>query len=128
MVLKNILACKNSSKPLLCGDLLGLHSLVEDEEGLKHPADDANHKVPGEHSIFPFLEKPIIKVSVEHSKFSFMEVVINKVFVEHSTFPYLEDAIDKVSVEHSKFPFLEKVINSVSVEHSVFPFGEDKNQ
>ena len=40
------LACKNRGKPLLCGDLLGFHSLVDEEQELKDARDADDDEIP----------------------------------------------------------------------------------
>ena len=40
------LACKNRGQPLLCGDLLGFHSLVDEEQELKDARDADDDEIP----------------------------------------------------------------------------------
>ena len=40
------LACKNRGQPLLCGNLLGFHSLVDEEQELKDARDADDDEIP----------------------------------------------------------------------------------
>ena len=40
------LACKNRGQPLLCGNLLGFHSLVDEEQELKNARDADDDEIP----------------------------------------------------------------------------------